>query len=453
MFRGSNTLIGVVNFVTFLVSIPILGGGIWLGVRANSTDCLRFLQWPIIIIGLAIMVISIIGFAGACYSLAWLLRVYLFVMFVVVVALLCFIVFAYAVTDRGHGQVVVGRAFLEYQLSDYSGWLKNRVSDPGYWAKISSCLRESRVCPKMARYVRSTTTGLRMAEPPEFFYQRHLSPIESGCCKPPTSCGYTYMNETYWMQTTTTVNDMDCIRWNNDQQTLCYRCDSCKAGVLASTRRSWRKVSVINIVVLVILVIVYVVSCAAFRNARRIGNQEPFGESRMSKSRPSRGIFGLEHGFQYSRSLVDDVGLEGLEKEPYLVQDFTGDDRAVWKWSGNGKFATRSLYSLLNFWGVKDQFFRILWQPMLPRKISVFGWLWMRQRLLTRDGIAKWGITSNDSCLICDNGKESHQHLVYSCPYATEGWSALLSHGVSSHFRSLVNWIIEARLRHETRHE
>ncbi|XP_074565843.1 tetraspanin-3-like [Curcuma longa] len=290
MWRSSNALIGAINFVTFLVSIPILGGGIWLSVRANNTDCLRFLQWPIIIIGVAIMVISLIGFAGACYRLTWLLRVYLFVMLFVILALLCFIVFAYAVTDRGHGQVVMDRAYLEYQLSDYSGWLKDRVSDPGYWVRIRVCIRDSRVCPKLARYVRNSITGLPQPEPAEQFYRRQLSPIESGCCKPPTSCGFTYVNETDWVgQPSPTANDIDCNRWNNpNQQWLCYQCDSCKAGVLASIRHSWRKASVINIVVLVILVIVYVIACAAFRNARRIDNDEPFGESRVSKSRPSR---------------------------------------------------------------------------------------------------------------------------------------------------------------------
>jgi uncharacterized protein YxeA len=44
---------------------------------------------------------------------------------------------------------------------------------------------------------------------------------------------------------------------------------------------------VINIVVLIILVIVYVIGCAVFRNNRRIDNDEPYGEARMTKSQPS----------------------------------------------------------------------------------------------------------------------------------------------------------------------
>ncbi|KAJ0613174.1 hypothetical protein HanHA300_Chr01g0035281 [Helianthus annuus] len=83
------------------------------------------------------------------------------------------------------------------------------------------------------------------------------------------------------------VNNRDCIRWSNDQEQRCYNCNSCKAGVLASLRKSWRKVSIINIVVLIILIIVYVVACAAFRNNRRMDNHEQYGETRMEKSRPS----------------------------------------------------------------------------------------------------------------------------------------------------------------------
>lgn len=178
MIRGSTGVIGVVNFITFLVSIPILGGGIWLSVQANSTDCLRFLQWPLIIIGLTVLVISLAGFAGACYRISWLLQLYLVAMFVVIAALLFFVIFAYAVTDHGHGEVVFDRAFLEYQLSDYSGWLKDRVSDPGYWNKISACLRDADACRGMAQYVRNTNTGMVVHEPASVFYQRDLSPIQ-----------------------------------------------------------------------------------------------------------------------------------------------------------------------------------------------------------------------------------------------------------------------------------
>lgn len=280
--RFSNHLIGLLNFATFLLSIPILGGGIWLSGRANNTDCLKFLQWPLIIIGVSIMVVSLAGFAGACYRNTFLMWFYLFVMFFIIAALIGFIIFAYAVTDKGSGRPLTNRAYMDYYLGDYSGWLEEHVAKNSNWRKIASCVRDSKVCQKMGTSVNG------VPQTADMFYNKKLSSVQSGCCKPPTECGYTYVNETTWETGGgVTGTNPDCTLWNNDQRQLCYSCNSCKAGVLASLKKSWRKVSVINIVVLIILVIFYVIGCAAFRNNRRIDNDEPYGEARMTKSQPS----------------------------------------------------------------------------------------------------------------------------------------------------------------------
>lgn len=281
--RSSNHVIGFLNFMTLLLSIPILGGGIWLSSRANTTDCMKFLQWPLIISGASLMLISLAGLAGACYRNTVLMYVYLWAMFFTIAALVGFLIFAYAVTDRGSGRPVRGRAYQEYYLEDYSGWLEERVSKQSYWTKISSCIRDSHACNKMGRI------NVRGApESADQFYLRKLSPIESGCCKPPTICDYVYINETFWYPPEGQVGaDPDCYRWNNDQDQLCYNCNSCKAGAVASVKTSWRKVAVINIVLLILLVIFYVVACAAFLNNKRLDNDEPYGETRMEKAQPS----------------------------------------------------------------------------------------------------------------------------------------------------------------------
>lgn len=102
--------------------------------------------------------------------------------------------------------------------------------------------------------------------------------MQSGCCKPPTSCNYNMA---------TTVNqDPDCYRWNNAPNLLCYECDSCKAGVLEDVKRDWHKLSVLNIVMLVVLIGIYSIGCCAFRNTQRAETDHPYGQNRMSKVRP-----------------------------------------------------------------------------------------------------------------------------------------------------------------------
>uniref|UniRef100_A0A1D1Y084 Tetraspanin-31 n=1 Tax=Anthurium amnicola TaxID=1678845 RepID=A0A1D1Y084_9ARAE len=260
MVRLSNNLVGLLNFLTFLLSIPILAGGIWLSTRA-STDCEKFLERPIIALGVFLMVVSLAGLVGACCRVTWLLWVYLFVMFLLIVLVLCFTVFAFVVTNKGAGQVVFQRGYKEYRLGDYSNWLQKRVNNGKNWNRIRSCLQDSKVCKRMQEG----------NETMDQFYRDNLSPIQSGCCKPPTECGFTYLSPTSWTGTPNSSNS-DCTTWNNDQTKLCYDCQSCKAGVLANLKNDWKKVAIVNIIFLVFLVIVYSVGCCAFRNSRMDNN-------------------------------------------------------------------------------------------------------------------------------------------------------------------------------------
>lgn len=67
----------------------------------------------------------------------------------------------------------MNRAYLDYYLQDYSGWLEERVADNSYWVKIASCVRDSKACgSKFGRFVNG------VPETPDMFYNRRLNPIE-----------------------------------------------------------------------------------------------------------------------------------------------------------------------------------------------------------------------------------------------------------------------------------
>ena len=75
-------------------------------MRANNIDCMKFLQWSLIIIGMAIMIISLVGFTVTCFQNTFLMWLYLWAMFIIA-ALIGFVIFAYAVTEKGLGWVVL----------------------------------------------------------------------------------------------------------------------------------------------------------------------------------------------------------------------------------------------------------------------------------------------------------------------------------------------------------
>lgn len=254
----SNHLITFLNFFTALLSVPIIATGIWLTTK-HSSECLRFLQWPLIVTGVFILLVSIAGLVGTSCRILWLLWMYLAIMFLLILLLACFTVFAFIVTNKGAGDAISGKGFREYHLGNYSSWLQRQVNQKSNWDRIRSCLSAGRVCEHLdAKYPSATA-----------FASADLSPLESGCCKPPTACGFRFVNATVWMDAKAPSADADCSRWSNQSLQYCLNCDSCRAGVLETVKKDWRKVAIVNVVVLVLIIAVYSIGCSAFRNARR----------------------------------------------------------------------------------------------------------------------------------------------------------------------------------------
>ncbi|KAK8634195.1 hypothetical protein V6N13_015023 [Hibiscus sabdariffa] len=242
----SNNVIGAINFVAMLLSIPIIGAGIWLANQPDNS-CVKILQWPVIILGVLILVVALAGFIGGFWRIPWLLIAYLVGMLILIVLLACLVVFIYMVTMRGSGHLEPSRAYLEYHLEDFSGWLQRRVRSSFKWERIKLCLSSTDMCSQMNQ---SYTMAID-------FFSSHLTPIESGCCKPPTACGYTFVNPTNWISPINNIADPDCIQWSNDQMQLCYDCNSCKAGLLANIKEEWRKADIILLITLIALISVY----------------------------------------------------------------------------------------------------------------------------------------------------------------------------------------------------
>ncbi|KAI8565783.1 hypothetical protein RHMOL_Rhmol03G0288500 [Rhododendron molle] len=259
MLRLSNNLIGILNFLTFLLSVPILWAGIWLH-RRGITECEKFLDTPLIVLGVFLLLVSLAGLVGACFRNSLLLWIYLVVMFLLILVLFFFTVFAFVVTNKGAGEVVSGKGYKEYRLGDYSHWLQKRVNSTKNWSKIKSCLKDGKVCQSLVDQGVNTTV--------EQFSKENLSSIKSGCCKPSNDCNFAYVSPTNWTATTSSYTNTDCTLWNNDPSVLCFNCQSCKAGLLDNIKHDWKKVAVINIIFLVVLVIVYSIGCCAFRNNR-----------------------------------------------------------------------------------------------------------------------------------------------------------------------------------------
>ncbi|KAH7300674.1 hypothetical protein KP509_24G073900 [Ceratopteris richardii] len=262
----SNVLIVVLNTLTFILSIPIIA----VGAKHDGTDCYKFLQKPVIALGVFIMLMSIMGIVGAACKNRCMLWIYLLIMFVLILLLFVFTIFAFVVTNKTAGDIVGGKGYKEYHLGDYSTWLRRQLNKASNWDKIQKCIDETKFCPNLAQ-----DYPLSAYPTSSDFQNADISPIQSGCCIPPSACGCSYVNATYWSPCSNTTAGTDCGTYSTDPSKLCYGCDSCKAGVLQTVTKEWRKIAIANIIVLVFLIIVYSVGCCAFKSAKmdKYGNK------------------------------------------------------------------------------------------------------------------------------------------------------------------------------------
>ena len=99
-------------------------------------------------------------------------------------------------------------------------------------------------------------------------YLTLLLDVQSGCCKPPSVCGYTYVSPTEWTSPARPAADPDCALWSNHPGELCYECESCKAGLLEALRDQWHKANIALVVATVCLVFLYLIGCSAYKNAQ-----------------------------------------------------------------------------------------------------------------------------------------------------------------------------------------
>ncbi|KAL4182009.1 hypothetical protein AMTRI_Chr12g240330 [Amborella trichopoda] len=235
-----------------LFSFPILGVGIWM-LCMTDADCEYLLRMPKlkIILGVMLIIIFVFSNVAAVSPVRMLLFTCLFVMFLLIVILIL-------------GILLVGSDGAESRgVSGSPRWLQMRVRNTENWQNVKSCIFTLDMCGDLAqRTMHMTSYDFNMMK---------LTPIESGCCKPPLSCGMIGVNATYWEpeptgeQELSNMEDSDCATWSNQRNILCYNCNSCKAGFLQSLQKRWQKIGIILITMVVLELLLHTLIFVAAR--------------------------------------------------------------------------------------------------------------------------------------------------------------------------------------------
>ncbi|TVU32087.1 hypothetical protein EJB05_23805 [Eragrostis curvula] len=249
MGSASAFLIRWINFFTMILALLVVGFGFWMSTHNDA--CRRSLTIPVMGLGGVIFLISLVGFLGAWKNISCLLWTYLIMLFLVLVAIMVFTVLAFIITNTGTGHVVPGA-----RVS--SSGLQFLLNDTKKWTRLRSCLVKSDDCNNLSKRYKSLKQ----------YKAADLTPMESGCCRPPAECGYPAVNASYFDLSYHPVStNVDCKLYKNVRFVRCYDCNSCKAGVAQYMKEEWRVVAIFNVILFIILSFVYFVGCCARRSA------------------------------------------------------------------------------------------------------------------------------------------------------------------------------------------
>ena len=66
------------------------------------------------------------------------------------------------------------------------------------------------------------------------------------------------------------------------------------------------------------------------------------------------------------------------------------------------------------------------WSNLIPTKINIFIWRFLRDALPTRSNLAKRGILLQFlACIFCDNNVETLDHCLFTCPSSSILWKKI----------------------------
>ena len=115
--------------------------------------------------------------------------------------------------------------------------------------------------------------------------------------------------------------------------------------------------------------------------------------------------------------------------QTYLSTITLTDMRDEYEWAPNGKksltYSARNTYEVLRDAQPCVSWHKEVWFSAGIPKHRFLTWLFVLNRCPTKDRMVNWGINVDQSCILCNSGQESRDHMFFSCSYTWEIWSTL----------------------------
>ncbi|GKC82383.1 RNA-directed DNA polymerase, eukaryota, partial [Tanacetum coccineum] len=131
------------------------------------------------------------------------------------------------------------------------------------------------------------------------------------------------------------------------------------------------------------------------------------------------------------------------------------DSEDAWVWTVDSpSFTVKSACCQIDRGFLPDDGPGTRWNNLLPKKINIFIWRTLRDRLPSKWNLSRKGIEVNSlNCPICDKGIDSSYHTLWVCSLATTVWIRVLNwmdlHPPSiSNLNGLYTWVDGLHMSH-----
>jgi hypothetical protein len=101
-------------------------------------------------------------------------------------------------------------------------------------------------------------------------------------------------------------------------------------------------------------------------------------------------------------------------------------DRTIWLWTADGNYTTKSAYNMLHTGSIALPGHKLIWKTRAPMRIKIFLWFAFKCRHWTGDRRRRHGLEAKELCYLCDQGQETIDHIIATCPFTQEVWFYVL---------------------------
>jgi hypothetical protein len=102
------------------------------------------------------------------------------------------------------------------------------------------------------------------------------------------------------------------------------------------------------------------------------------------------------------------------------------EDLPIWN-SRNGVYSCSETWELLREKQPVVDWWKVVWFSLAIPRHSFLLWLVIRDALITKEKMCKWGYAGDSLCLFCRGRQESRNYLFFQCSFSSRVWRELMT--------------------------